>query len=40
MSGMSIKSSFSFLLDPGENLFIASLFWSLTLETQKGREEL
>ena len=40
MSGMSIKSSLSFLLDPGENLFIASLFWSLTLETQKGREEL
>lgn len=39
MSGMNIKSSFSFLLlDPGKNLFITSLFWSLTLETQKGRE--
>ena len=39
MSGMSIKSSFSFLvLDPGKNLFITSLFWSLTLETQKDRE--
>lgn len=35
---MNIMSYFSFLLDSGENLILISIFWSLTQETQKGRE--